>query len=56
MSEKMFYLGKTVEELSKEELILALKQCHDLYLSAAASHQSTLRMWELCRELREQTS
>jgi len=43
------YRGKPIEELSREELIDAVKVLHQGLKSAQDSHQQTLRMWKLCR-------
>lgn len=46
---KMFWRDKDVEELTREELISALRQLYTMWQSSQEDHQSTLRMWELCR-------
>ena len=45
------YRGTPIEELSREELIGAVKILHKALQSSQDSHKQTLRIWELCREV-----
>lgn len=48
----MFWRDKSVDDLTKEELISALTQCYQMYRSTVESNLSTHKMWELCRKAR----
>lgn len=52
---KLFWRGKDVDELSREELIEALYQCHHLYEDSRKSHQITIDMWRIFSEARNTT-
>lgn len=48
--EKMYWMDRDIETLSREELIEALYSCYQLYRSSAEDHKATLNMWERCRK------
>lgn len=45
VSMKMFWRGRDIEELSREELIEALRACYVLYEEAVDSHRRTIETW-----------
>lgn len=52
---KLFWYGKDIEDLTREELIKALYQCHNLYEETVKSHRVTLNMWSMFSEARNTT-
>jgi hypothetical protein len=46
----MFWMDRRIEELTKEELIEAVKTLGRQVNRQREDHQQTLRMWELCRK------
>jgi hypothetical protein len=49
---KMLWMGRPIEDLSREELLTALRTMFRLSESQQEAHRSTLRMWDLCRSAR----
>lgn len=48
----LMWMGCPIEELSREELLAALKTMYRISESEREAHRSTLRMWETCRKAR----
>ena len=46
----LLYKMKTLDDLSRDELIEAVRDCYALYLMEREHHESSMRMWELCRK------
>lgn len=44
--------GKPIEDMTREELIRALKTAGRMYHAVLYSHKRTLATWDLCRRAR----
>ena len=44
------WMGKNIEDLSKEELLEVVRHLGREVKEARESHQGTLRMWGMCRK------
>ena len=47
------WMGAPLEEMSKQELIGAVRQIGKLLVDARDNHDRTFRMWEMCRKARK---